>query len=106
MDEMAIIKELTETTARAKSNTHQIEELKKRQDNVDKIVTAVSTLGAKYESLEGDIKETKAEVKEIKADVKTLADKPGKRWEALVEKAILVIVGALIGWLLKNLGVN
>ena len=36
--------------------------------------------------------------------VKTMADKPGKRWEALVEKALWAVAAAVIAFLLGRVG--
>jgi len=47
-----------------------------------------------------------ADMKEIKADVKSLSGKPAKRWESVVEKALLAAVAALVGWLMVRLGLT
>ncbi len=41
---------------------------------------------------------------EISATVKTMADKPGKRWESMVEKAIWAVCAAVIAWFLARMG--
>ena len=40
----------------------------------------------------------------ITEKVNTLADKPGKRWEALVEKALWAVAAAVIAFLLGRVG--
>ncbi|MGM9640557.1 MAG: hypothetical protein ACI3V3_04250 [Faecousia sp.] len=89
---------LSAVESRAKSNTHRLDEVERRQDNLDKLVTSVEVLATRQETVEAD-------VKEIKSDVKQLADKPGRRWDQLVDKAILVVVTAIITFLLSRLGV-
>lgn len=84
---------------RAKSNTHRLDEVEQRQDNLDKLVTSVEVLATRQETVESD-------VKEIKSDVKELAGKPGKRWENLVDKVLLVVVTAIVTFLLARLGVG
>lgn len=44
------------------------------------------------------------DVKEIKSDVKSLTSKPAKRWDSLVEKIILAIVAAVVGYALSHIG--
>ena len=44
------------------------------------------------------------DVKEIKADVKALAGKPAKRWESIVDKALMAVVTALVGYIFIRLG--
>lgn len=90
---------LTKVEDRAKSNTHRIEKLEKRQDNLEELIGTVKVLATRQEVVESDVKEIKNEVKEINA-------KPGKRWESLVEKAILTLVAGLIGFLLAQIGIK
>lgn len=89
---------LTEIETRSKSNTHRIDKLEERQANLDKLVTSVEVLAIKQETIESN-------VQEIKSDVKSLMAAPGKRWEAIIEKTILVVVGAVITYLLARAGV-
>lgn len=84
---------------RTKSNTHRIDELEARQDNLDKLVTSVEVLATRQETVESD-------VKEIKSDVKTLAEKPGKRWDSIVDKLIWAILAAVLGFVLAQIGLG
>lgn len=90
-------KRLVKVEDRAQSNTHRIDELEKRQDNLDELVGTVKVLAVREESVEND-------VKEIKADVKSLTEKPGKKYDNLVDKIIYIIVAAVMGFLLAKLG--
>ncbi len=97
MDEMDIEHRLTEVEERGKANAHQIGELKKRQDNLDDLVSTVKVLANREEIVEND-------VKEIKENVKILTNKPGKMWDSMVEKIILTIAAAVIGFILARIG--
>ena len=88
---------LTAVEQRAKSNTKRLDELEQRQDSLEVLASSVASLATKQECMEGD-------VKEIKADVKTLAAKPGKRWEAIADKAIWAVLAAVIALLLGRIG--
>lgn len=88
---------LAETVARSKSNTHRLDDLERRQDNLDDLVCTVKVLADREERVEDD-------VREIKADVKTLTGAPGKRWDGLVNKMIWGVVGAVIAWIMARLG--
>lgn len=46
------------------------------------------------------------DIKEIKSDVKTIAEKPGKRWDAIVDKVLLAIVAALVCYALSQIGLG
>lgn len=88
---------LTEVEDRSKSNTRRLDEVEKRQDNLDDLVSTVKVLAVREENVEND-------VKEIKSDVKSLTGKSGKRWDDLVDKAILIVVSAIIGFILAQIG--
>lgn len=88
---------LTEVEDRAKSNQYRITEAEKRLDDQEKLVSSVNVLATKLQTVDSD-------VKEIKADVKELAGKPGKRWDAVVEKVCLTVVGAILLYILARLG--
>jgi hypothetical protein len=90
-------KRLTEVEGRSKSNTHRIDELEKRQDNLDDLVSTVKVLAVREENVETD-------VKEIKSDVKKLTNKPGQRWDNFIDKAIWTVAAAIIGFLLAKFG--
>ena len=90
-------KRLTEVEARSKSNAHRLDEVEKRQDNLDALVVSVKELAIKEQNVENDVKEIKTDVKEIK-------EKPGKRWEGIVDKIIYTIVGGVISYILVKIG--
>ena len=90
-------KRLTEIEERSKSNSHRIDLLEKRQDNLDELVGTVKVLAVREENVETD-------VKEIKSDVKSLTGKSGKLWDGMVEKIIMLVVAAVIGFVLAKIG--
>lgn len=75
----------------------RVETLEDRQNNLDKLVSTVSALAAREERVELD-------VKEIKADVKTLTEKPAKRYDGLVDKAVWAVLAAIIAFVLGRIG--
>ena len=88
---------LTEVEERSKSNSHRLEEVEKRQNNLDELVGTVKVLAVREENVEND-------VKEIKSDVKSLTNKPAKRWDNLVDKIIMTIAAAIVGFFLAKFG--
>lgn len=88
---------LTEVEERSKSNSHRLDDLETRQDNLDKLVTTVNVLATKEENIENT-------VDEVRSDVKTLINKPAKRWDGLVDKIIITIAAAIIGFILAKIG--
>ena len=88
---------LTAVEDRTKANQHRLDELEKRQDNLDELVGTVKVLAVREENVEAD-------VKEIKNDVKSLTSKPAKRWDDLVTQVITILVAAVAGFILAKFG--
>lgn len=88
---------LTEVEDRSKSNTKRLDDMEKRQDNLDDLVGTVKVLADREERIESD-------VKEIKTDLKEVTSKPAKRWDSLVTQIIGIIVAAVVGFLLAKFG--
>lgn len=95
--EISVEHRLTEVEERSKSNTHRLDEMEKRQDNLDDLVSTVKVLAVREETVEND-------VKEIKADVKALTSKPGENWDSLVDKIIWAVAGAVLAFFLSKIG--
>ena len=92
-------KRLTEVEARSKSNAHRLDEVEKRQDDHDALLISVKELAIREQNVENDVKEIKTDVKEIK-------DKPGKRWEGFVDKALYALVGGIVAYILVQFGIK
>jgi seryl-tRNA synthetase len=90
---------LTELEQRSEYYGHRMDQIEVRQDKLDKLVASVQKLADRQESVEGD-------VKEIKTDVRTLLAKPGKRWDAIVDKLIWALLAAALGVLTAYLGLS
>ena len=88
---------LTEVEERSKSNTHRIDEVEHRQDDLDKLVTTVALLAEREQKVEGS-------VEEIKQDVKSLTTKSAKRWDNLVNQIISILAAAVIGYVIAQIG--
>ena len=97
MDELEHEQRLTKVEDRAKSNSHRLDILEKRQADLDELVGVVKVLATRQETVESD-------VKEIKRDVKEITSKPAKMWESIVEKVCITVAAALVGFVLAQLG--
>lgn len=84
---------------RGKSNSHRIDQLEKQQENLEKLISSVAVIADKQTRLEAD-------VGDIKRDIKTMAEKPGKRWESLIDKIVSILVAALMGYALARIGLG
>jgi hypothetical protein len=90
---------LTSVEDLAKSNKHRIDDLERRQNDLDSIVTTVQVLAVKEESIE-------KKVDEVNGKLEVIVGKSGARWDGFVEKVIWAIVAAVIGFLLAQIGVG
>ena len=71
--------------------------LKKQQKNMTDLIQSVSAIAQKQMDMDTDLKE-------IKGDVKNIILKPAKRWDSIVEKAILAAVGVLVAYIAVKAG--
>ena len=88
---------LTEVEERSKSNTHRLGTLEKRQDDLDELVSTVKVLAVREEVVEDT-------VKKIDSKVESLASKPAKRWDNMINQIITIVVAALAGFILAKIG--
>lgn len=93
MDEVKVEHRLSAVEERAKSNSHRLDDLEKKQDEMSDLVQSVATIAQKQVDMDSD-------VREIKQDVKGLLEVPRKRWNAVIEWIIKGSVGALVGALI------
>lgn len=91
MDEAVKIAEIEQ---RCKVNTHRLDELEQRQDNLDALATTMSVMANEQDHI-------KADVGVIKADVKKLTDKPGVLWDKLVWLVVSGFAGYLLAQIIK-----
>lgn len=77
----------------------RVEAMEKRQKDMEDLISSVAVLAQRMGTVEKN-------VAEMSVNVRTILDKPGKRWDGVVEKAILVVVGAVVAWLLSRIGIN
>ncbi len=84
---------------RSKSNAHRLDEVEKKLADNDEMLASIARLDQRQKDMDTD-------VKEIKADVKSLAGKPARRWESVVDKALMAAVTALVGYILIRLGLG
>ncbi len=93
-DQAVLLKEVED---RSKGNTRRIETLEQKVDNLSDVVSVLQAMQKDLEHLNKSMDETQKDVKELK-------EKPAKRWEALVEKILWGIVGAVLTFLLAKGG--
>lgn len=84
---------------RSKSNAHRLDDVEKKLEDNEQMLASIARLDQRQKDMDTD-------VKEIKADVKALAGKPAKRWESIVDKALMAVITALVGYVVLKLGLG
>lgn len=97
MNELELERRLSHVEDRAKSNTHRLTEVERKQEDMTELVQSVAVIAQKQTDMDEDLQE-------IKTDVKLLTAKPGKRWDGIVEKVLLAVVTSVVGYILLKLG--
>ena len=92
-------KRLTETEQRTKSNTKRLDKVEKWQADFGDLISTVKVLADREERVEKDVGEIKEAVQEIR-------EKPGNRWDGVVDKIIFAVIGGLVTFLLVKLGIG
>ena len=90
-------KRLSDVENRAKSNTRRLDKLEESTEAINRIATSVEVMATKQEGMANTLDRLDGTIEDIKS-------KPAKRWEGIVEKIILTIVGLLVGALFAKYG--
>lgn len=90
---------LTAVEDRSKSNMRRIDKLEESTEAINRLATSMEVMVVKQE-------EVADKVGELDKKVTVIETKPAKRWEALVEKAVGLVVAALVGFLLAKIGLK
>ena len=93
------LKVLVECEQRSKSNTKRIDRLEENYDALNKLTTSVEVMATKMDSMSKSLDQVNSRLSDQEA-------KPGKRWEAVVEKVIFLVIGAVIAFLFAKLGLS
>ena len=113
MTDVELARAVQKNEDRSKSNTKRIDALEEKYNDLSGVVAAVSRLDEKVDIYNKNTNEkvdvlldgVKDEMKELTAEVKEHHSKSGKRWDSIVEKALLTIVSAVVLWMLAKIGI-
>ncbi|MBQ7873623.1 MAG: hypothetical protein IJ306_00465 [Oscillospiraceae bacterium] len=81
----------------ARSNKKRIDKLEEEQKELRNLTKAVSRMVVEQKNMREDLVEMKGDVKQIK-------EKPAKRWDALAEKVLMLVIAAVVAWMLGQIG--
>lgn len=95
IEEVAL--KLQETTDRSLRNEGRIKKLEGEHDVLNKLATSVAVMAEQ-------IKTISSNVTTLKGDVEEMKEKPGKKWDAIVDKVLWALLAAVIAFLLGRIG--
>ena len=95
MEEIAIkLQEVVDKTLR---NEGRIEKIEKEHETLHQLATSVAIMAEQMKTMNKSVNTLTAKVGELEG-------KPAKRWESVVEKILLVIVGAAATYVATQIG--
>lgn len=108
------LREMTEITERAKSNTHRldvaendIKELKERNSALFEMSASIRNLSEGIVDIKSDVKDIKSEQGEMKTEISDLKNAPmrskSKAFDTAWKFVVSAIGGAFVGWLITTL---
>ena len=95
IEELALKQQKTED--RSVRNEGRIKKLEEESGVLHQLATSVAVMAEQMKNMNQSVSTLTNEVEELK-------EKPGKRWDSLVEKAIWAAAGAVLASLLKEIG--
>lgn len=81
----------------ARSNKKRIDKLEEEQKELRNLTKAVSRMVVEQKNMREDLSEMKGDVKQIK-------EKPAKRWDAMAEKVLMLVIAGVVAWMLGQIG--
>lgn len=88
---------LQETADRTLRNEGRIKKLESEHEVLQKLATSVAVMTEQMKTMNTN-------VTTLSGKVDKLEEKPGKRWESLIDKIVMGIAAALLGFILAKIG--
>lgn len=98
MDNEQIALKLQETTDRSLRNEGRIKKLEGEHEATHKLATSVAVLAEQMKTMN-------ANVTTLTNKVDELEDKPGKRWEAMVDRIVWAVAAAIVAYAMAKFGI-
>ena len=95
VEEVAL--KLQETTDRSLRNEGRIKKLEGESAVLHQLATSVAVMAEQMKTMNSSVLTLTTEVEELK-------DKPGKRWDGLIDKIIWAVAGAVLAYILAQIG--
>ena len=97
MDNEQLAIKLQETTDRALRNEGRIKKLEGEHETLQQLATSVAVMAEQMKNMTNS-------VNVLSGKVEHLEEKPGKRWDAVVDKVVWAVLAAVLAFLLGRMG--
>ena len=97
MDTEQLAIKLQKTDDRSIRNEGRIKKLEEESGTLHSLATSVAVMAEQMKQMNKSVTTLTNEMEELK-------EKPGKRWDALVTNIICGVAGAILAYLLANIG--
>jgi predicted transcriptional regulator len=97
MDTEQIALKLQETTDRSLRNEGRIKKLEDENGTLHSLATSVAVMAEQMKQMNKSVTTLTDEMEELK-------EKPGKRWDALIDKILWGVAGAILAYFLAKIG--
>lgn len=95
IEDLALKQQQTED--RSLRNEGRIKKLEDESGVLHQLATSVAVMAEQLKSMNASVSTLTTEVEEMK-------EKPGKRWDSLVDKIIWAVAGAVLAYVLAKIG--
>lgn len=97
MDLESVALKLQETTDRSMRNEGRIKKLEAESSVLHQLATSVAVMAEQMKTMNENVLTLTSEVDELR-------EKPGKRWDGLIDKIVLIIASAVLTYALTKFG--
>ena len=97
MDLESVALKLQETTDRSLRNEGRVKKLEAESTVLHQLATSVAVMAEQMKTMNENVLTLTNEVDELR-------DKPGKRWDGLIDKIIWALAAALLGYVFAQIG--
>ena len=104
MDEMAV--KVAALEQRCKSNSHRIENMEKDHEALHTMAAAMEVMANEQKHQTEALTGVKEDVGRLESKVDVLEAKPGKKWESFKDKIFWGVAGAVLAFVLAQIGIG
>ena len=91
---------------RCKSNGHRIEVLEKNQEAIHSLAASIQVIANEQKHQTEALTGVKEDVGRLESKVDVLEAKPGKKWESFKDKIFWGVAGAVLAFVLAQIGIG